>query len=83
MTILERDNTLDFIEAFKNNTTTIVIGSSWSKDEEILVQYINQTSNDVKFIIAPHNIKQEQITDLKRKFLRIVFYSLKKKQRVD
>lgn len=67
MTILERDNTLDFIEAFKNNTTTIVIGSSWSKDEEILVQYINQTSNDVKFIIAPHNIKQEQIADLKKK----------------
>jgi 3-deoxy-D-manno-octulosonic-acid transferase len=64
--ILERDNTLDFIEDFKNNQTTIVIGSSWPKDENLLINYINQSSENVKFIIAPHNIKQEQIQDLKK-----------------
>lgn len=63
--ILERDNSLDFIKQFKNNTTTIVIGSSWPKDENLLVQYINQTNENVKFIIAPHNIKPEQIQELK------------------
>lgn len=63
--ILERDNSLDFIEQFKNNTTTIVIGSSWPKDESLLVNYINQTNEKVKFIIAPHNIKTEQIQELK------------------
>lgn len=62
--ILNRDNSLDFIENFKNNQTTIVIGSSWPKDEELLVNYINQSSNEVKFIIAPHNIKEEQISSL-------------------
>ena len=65
VSILERDNSLDFIEQFKDNTTTIVIGSSWPKDETLLVNYINQSSDDVKFIIAPHNIKQEQISNLK------------------
>ncbi len=65
VSILERDNTLDFIEEFKDNKTTIVIGSSWPKDEELLVNYINQSSDDLKFIIAPHNIKQEQIVELK------------------
>lgn len=60
--ILERDNSLDFIENFKNNQTTIVIGSSWPKDEVLLAQYINQAPEDVKFIIAPHNIKAEQIS---------------------
>ena len=65
VSILERDNSLDFIEQFKNNKTTIVIGSSWPKDESLLVNYINQSSDDVKFIIAPHNIKQEQISILK------------------
>ena len=65
VSILERDNSLDFIEQFKNNKTTIVIGSSWSKDESLLVNYINQSSDDVKFIIAPHNIKKEQIRELK------------------
>jgi 3-deoxy-D-manno-octulosonic-acid transferase len=65
VSILERDNTLDFIEQFINNKTTIVIGSSWPKDEELLVNYINQCSDDVKFIIAPHNIDKNQILNLK------------------
>jgi len=65
VSILERDNSLDFIEQFKNNKTTIVIGSSWPKDENLLVNYINNASDDIKFIIAPHNIKSEQIQELK------------------
>ena len=62
--ILEKDNSLDFIEKFTNNKLTIVVGSSWPKDEELLVNFINATDHDVKFIIAPHNIKQEQIASL-------------------
>ncbi|WP_026712391.1 3-deoxy-D-manno-octulosonic acid transferase [Flavobacterium daejeonense] len=65
VTILEKNNTLDFISTFKNNTTTIVVGSSWPKDEELLIDYINTTTQKVKFIIAPHNIKSEQIEKLK------------------
>jgi 3-deoxy-D-manno-octulosonic-acid transferase len=63
--ILERDNSLDFIEQFKDNKTTIVIGSSWPKDENLLVNYINNAQSNLKFIIAPHNIKSEQIANLK------------------
>lgn len=62
--ILDRNNQLDFITAFKANKTTIVIGSSWPKDEELLVNYINQSTEEVKFIIAPHNIKPDQISNL-------------------
>ena len=64
VSILERDNSLDFIATFKDNKTTIVIGSSWPKDENLLVEYINKASKNVKFIIAPHNIKPEQIANL-------------------
>lgn len=63
--ILEKDNTLDFITNFKNDTLTIVIGSSWPKDENLLVDFINSNNYNVKFIIAPHNIKEEQIEQLK------------------
>lgn len=63
--ILEKDNTLDFIANFKNETLTIVIGSSWPKDENLLVDFINSNNYNVKFIIAPHNIKEEQIQQLK------------------
>jgi 3-deoxy-D-manno-octulosonic-acid transferase len=62
--ILNQINQLAFIEEFKNNTLTIVIGSSWPKDEALLVKYIN-TTNNVKFIIAPHNINMDQIANLK------------------
>jgi 3-deoxy-D-manno-octulosonic-acid transferase len=71
VSILERDNTLDFIEQFRDSSTSlgktkmVVIGSSWPKDEEILVNYINKSSVDVKFIIAPHNIDKNQILNLK------------------
>jgi len=76
VSILERDNTLDFIEAFKNDTTTIVIGSSWPKDEAVLVDYINHCNAKVKFIIAPHNIKSEQIQALQKSISRkTVLYS--------
>jgi 3-deoxy-D-manno-octulosonic-acid transferase len=66
VSILERDNSLDFIDEFKNNTTTIVVGSSWPKDEELVINFINNSPENVKFIIAPHNIKSEQILDLQK-----------------
>ncbi len=63
-TILEKDNLLDFIGEFKNNTPTVVVGSSWPKDEALLVNYLNQSTHALKWIIAPHNIKLEQIKSL-------------------
>jgi 3-deoxy-D-manno-octulosonic-acid transferase len=76
--ILERDNTLDFIAEFKNGTTTVVAGSTWHKDEELLIDFINSNSTDTKYIIAPHNIKQDQIQQLKNNCTKkIVLYSEK------
>ena len=81
--ILEKDNSLDFIEQFKNNQTTIVIGSSWPKDEELLVNFINQSADNVKFIIAPHNIKSEQIQNLQKAITKSsVLFSEKENQNI-
>jgi len=64
--IVEQVQPLNFIEQFKNNSTTIVIGSSWIDDENVYVSYINSSKN-IKFIIAPHNIKEEEISRLIQK----------------
>jgi len=81
--ILEKDNSLDFIEQFTNNQTTIVIGSSWPKDEELLINFINQSSENIKFIIAPHNIKEAQISNLKSQIIKsTVLFSEKENQNV-
>mgnify|MGYP003683014803 CR=1 FL=1 len=63
--ILDRDNSLSFIEDFKDNETCIVIGSSWQDDEAIFVPFINASAGKCKFIIAPHNIKSQEIEKLK------------------
>lgn len=79
LAILQQDNTLDFIDQFKNNQTTIVIGSSWPKDESYLMDFINKASDDIKFIIAPHNIKPDQIAALQNSCTKnVVLFSEKK-----
>lgn len=75
--IVNQSNQLGFIEIFKNNQLTLVAGSTWDKDEEMLVNYINnQALQDEKFIIAPHNIRPEEIRNLKLKIKsNVVCYS--------
>uniref|UniRef100_UPI00404A5509 3-deoxy-D-manno-octulosonic acid transferase n=2 Tax=Gelidibacter sp. TaxID=2018083 RepID=UPI00404A5509 len=74
---LLQDNSLPFIQTFKNNQLCVVIGSSWPEDEELLVKFINShTSKNVKYIIAPHNMKGSQITNLVSKLVvKTVLYS--------
>ncbi len=65
--ILENDNTLPFLEELTQGKTkqTLLVGSSWPQDEKIIVDYINQTADsELKIVIAPHNIKPEQVKQL-------------------
>ncbi|MGJ5641835.1 3-deoxy-D-manno-octulosonic acid transferase [Formosa sp. S-31] len=63
---LKTDNTLPFIETFKQDNLCLVAGSTWPEDEVYLTAYINTTEHkNLKFIIAPHNIKSQQINQLK------------------
>jgi 3-deoxy-D-manno-octulosonic-acid transferase len=65
---LDIDNTLDFIKNFKQDKLCVVAGSSWPEDETLFINYINyETNKDVKFIIAPHNIKSSQIKNIQDK----------------
>ncbi|WMI69493.1 3-deoxy-D-manno-octulosonic acid transferase [Mangrovimonas sp. YM274] len=63
---LNQDNNLPFINEFKQDALCVVIGSSWPEDEALLIPHINaHASENVKYIIAPHNIKPNLIADLK------------------
>ncbi len=64
--ILEGGNNLSFMEHFKGNETCFVAGSTWPEDEEIIVKFINETQNHLKFVLAPHNIKTDHIQSLKK-----------------
>ncbi|MDB9961479.1 3-deoxy-D-manno-octulosonic acid transferase [Oceanihabitans sp.] len=77
---LEQNNTLPFIEEFKQESLCVVAGSTWPEDENILIDYINKyASNTLKFIIAPHNINSAQIGKLKSQLqVPTVLFSEKK-----
>ena len=65
--IISRDNKLDYIDEFVNSSPVLVAGSTWQEDEDLLVDYIlNHSKETEKFIIAPHNIKEEGILRLKK-----------------
>ncbi len=62
---LKHDNSLQFIDAFKQDKLCVVIGSSWPEDEKLLIPFINESlSENIKYIIAPHNIKSNQMDEL-------------------
>lgn len=61
--IVQHTQPLSFIEQFKNNTLTVVIGSSWIDDEQVFVSYLNSSKN-IKWIIAPHLVKEQEISRL-------------------
>lgn len=69
--ITKQDNNLDFIAEFKQNKYMMVAGSTWPKGEKYLVNYINfHASENEKFIIAPHNINQQQINELQNSIIK-------------
>jgi 3-deoxy-D-manno-octulosonic-acid transferase len=69
--ITKQNNKLSFIAKFKDNKQTLVAGSTWKEDEDLLVNFINnKASENEKFIIAPHNIKQSDIHNLKNAIIK-------------
>lgn len=63
---LAQENILDFIADFKNDSLCIVAGSTWPEDEELLIDFINNAPQEIKFIIAPHTLKVSKIQQLRQ-----------------
>lgn len=63
----ESNNSLAFMEEFKQDSICVVCGSTWPEDEVVLMDSINQASASVKYIIAPHKMDYEKIRSLKNK----------------
>ena len=63
--ILDRDNSLPFMEQFKGNSLCLVLGSSWPEDESLLIQYLQEKTTSLKIVIAPHDIKEGHLNSLK------------------
>jgi 3-deoxy-D-manno-octulosonic-acid transferase len=51
---------IPIVEKFMGNSLLLIAGSTWKPDEELLATFINQ-SNNIKFIIAPHEVSAANI----------------------
>ena len=64
--ISKQNNKIDILSDFTKDKFVLVAGSTWPKDEELIVNYINNYAlEDEKFIIAPHNISKDGIEKLR------------------
>lgn len=66
---IEQNNELGFIKEFKAGKLCVVAGSTWPEDEELMLDHINKSSENKKFIIAPHALKPAKIKELQNKLI--------------
>lgn len=62
--IARRDNELLFMRRFKEGRFCFVAGSTWPQDEDLIVKYIDQASDSMKFVLVPHDIDPDSCDDL-------------------
>ena len=81
--IREQENGLAFMEDFKQDNLCFVAGSTWPEDEEIILEFLNNyKGDDMRFVIAPHNIKDDHILQLQKKIIKssILYSEIKNKE---
>ncbi|MFO7851391.1 MAG: 3-deoxy-D-manno-octulosonic acid transferase [Bacteroidota bacterium] len=64
MEISRKADKIRSLEKFKGANNLIVAGSTWPPEEDIIAEYLDKEDKDIKFIIAPHNIGEENIKRL-------------------
>ena len=65
---------IEIIEKFCGNSKVLVAGSTWPEDEKIIKEGI-ATNPDIKLIIAPHEVNEKHLDEIKNLFPDAVFFS--------
>jgi 3-deoxy-D-manno-octulosonic-acid transferase len=62
--ISQRSVEYPWLEPFARGKKVIVAGSTWEKDEQFLISYINSSGPDIRFILAPHELNEKKMVRL-------------------
>jgi len=62
--IVKQGEELPVARNFKNDQKTFVLGSCWPEDLDVMAPFIN--SHEIKFIIAPHEISENFISEIEK-----------------
>ena len=63
------------VEHFINGRKCIIAGSTWPPDERLLLDFMPQMPNDYCLIIAPHDISETHIAQIRAQFPDSLLYS--------
>ena len=66
MEIIKNSTEIEQARKFKNDQKLFVIGSCWPEDFEALAPFIHENGNNLKFIIAPHEISDSFISEIEK-----------------
>jgi len=74
--VAERFGPIPLIEKFIGDDKCIVAGSTWKADEEVLQKVFTELGNpNLKLIIAPHEIHEGHLDELKKLFPQSIRFS--------
>ena len=59
---------LPILKAFTQDAVTIVAGSSWVSDEDRLAEALKALPDNVRIVLAPHEVHEDHITYIERLF---------------
>lgn len=68
--IRNQAKSLPLAAALTGDSRTIVAGSTWPPDEEILIPYFNRHP-ELKLIIAPHEVNEERLRSIEQRLKRL------------
>ncbi len=64
--ITQNNKTIEIAQQFKGTERVFVVGSLWAEDLEVLAPFINEHKTSLKFIIAPHEINENFLTEIEK-----------------
>ncbi|MBS1682641.1 MAG: 3-deoxy-D-manno-octulosonic acid transferase [Bacteroidetes bacterium] len=64
--IIKRNEEIPLAKKFKDDQRVFVVGSCWPEDLEALAPFINEKAGSLKFIIAPHEIKESFLVEIEK-----------------
>lgn len=66
-TIATGSKILPKVEGFAQGREVLIAGSTWPKDEENIIRYLNESKNAYKYIIAAHEVDEDHINSVTSK----------------
>lgn len=72
--VASKATSIPIIASFCGQHQVVVAGSTWEEDEEVLAHYVRQHP-EIKFIIAPHEVDEDNIKDVLKIFPDAIRFS--------